>query len=92
MKGLGNIILLLFVLALSAHKANAAKATYPPESKETYKYDLQSAGINLSIFKLFTIQPNSKGSQNRDKIKSPKTDSSKIATPIKSERVVVPVK
>ncbi len=55
-----SVLLLLVVLSVSAH----AKGTGPqPEQGDNSRYDLGSA--NLSIFKLFTVQPEKKSNVNR---------------------------
>lgn len=77
-----SLFLLLVILTVSAH----AKATGPqPEAGDNFRYELGAA--NLTLFKLFTIQPEKKNPANRT-IRTPKAPASKVESDKKEPTIL----
>ena len=80
-----TILSALLVLGILAVSAKAKASSYIGPQPEGYKYDL--GANNLSIFKLFTIQPDKKSNvQRQNRAKSP---AHKVETADKKDQIFV---
>lgn len=72
---------LFLAVGIVMFSANVFATGPQPEQNESVKYDLHASGAHLSLFKLFTLQPEKKNSGNRHirttkpaSVKSPEAD------------------
>lgn len=81
-----NYLFSAIIAGVFIFTASRAEASTQPEP-EGYRYDINPGGMNLSLFKLFTIQPAKKEPEKRaPRVSGQKEPEKKAAQPVTIDR------